>query len=49
MMTRLILTGACALFLVGCSAKTDSPSNSGPAAAAVATDTTLRFTLGEEL
>ncbi len=50
MMTRLIVTGACALFLIGCTKQTDTPSPAGNApAAAVATDTTMKFTLGEEL
>jgi len=42
MMNRLIVPGAFALLLIGCSAKTEVPSN-------VATDTTLKFQIGEEL
>ena len=40
MMNRLIVPGAFALFLIGCSAKTEVPSN-------VVTDTTLKFDLGD--
>lgn len=50
MMIRLIATGACALFLIGCSAKTEVPATPGAnVPAAAATDTTLKFEIGEEL
>lgn len=49
-MNRLITTSAIALFLVGCTAKTDSPSGAGntPAVAA-ATDTSAKFELGKNV
>ena len=47
MITRLIVTGACALFLVGCTAK-DTPSNAGtPPAATATTDSKATFDLGK--
>lgn len=50
MMTRLIVTGACALFLIGCSKKAETPSAPGThAPAAAATETTMKFQIGEEL
>jgi PBP1b-binding outer membrane lipoprotein LpoB len=50
-MIRLLVTGACALFLVGCTGKTETPTPSGntPAAPAVATDTKTVFDFGEEI
>ena len=50
MMIRLIVTGACALFLVGCTAKTDHPSTgTTPAAQAVTTDAKAVFELGQDI
>jgi hypothetical protein len=47
MIIRLMLTGACALFLVGCTAK-DTPSSAGtPPVANVATDSKATFELGK--
>jgi hypothetical protein len=46
MMIRLIATGACALFLVGCTA-TENPPAGNPPANAVATDASTRFELGK--
>ncbi len=47
-MTRLILTGACALFLIGCTAKTETPKGTPPVAAA-ATDAKAVFELGKDV
>jgi hypothetical protein len=50
-MIRLLVTGACALFLVGCTAKTETPAPGGtqPSAPAVATDTKAVFELGKDV
>lgn len=49
-MIRLLATGACALFLVGCTAKTETPgAGNTPAAARVATDTKAVFEIGQTL
>jgi hypothetical protein len=47
MMIRLIVTGACALFLVGCTADTHAAGNTP--AAAVATDSSARLELGKSI
>ncbi len=49
-MNRLITTSAIALFLIGCTAKTETPSGTGNTpAAAVATDTSAKFELGKNV
>ena len=49
-MNRLITTSAIALFLIGCTAKTETPSGTGnPPVAAVATDTSAKFELGKNV
>lgn len=49
-MIRLLATGVCALFLVGCTAKTETPAaGNNPAAASVATDTKAKFEIGQTL
>ncbi len=48
MMTRLIVTGACALFLVGCTAKDDPSTGTTPTATA-ATDAKATFELGKPI
>lgn len=49
MMIRLIVTGACALFLVGCGAKTETPSTGNTPAATATTDTKAVFELGQDV
>lgn len=50
-MIRLLVTGACALFLVGCTAKTETPAPAGntPSTPAAATDTKAVFELGKDI
>jgi len=50
MMMRLIVTGACALFLVGCSAKNEAPATPGNSGANAATvDAKGTFEIGQDL
>lgn len=49
MMIRLIVTGACALFLVGCGAKTETPSTGNTPVATATTDTKAVFELGQDV
>lgn len=46
-MTKLITASALALFLIGCTAKTENPSTPGNTPAAVATDAHTKFELGK--
>lgn len=46
-MMKLIAASALALCLVGCTAKTENPSNTGTTPAAVTTDASAKFELGK--
>lgn len=50
-MIRLLVTGACALFLVGCTAKTETPPPAGntPVTPAVVTDAKAVLELGKDV
>jgi hypothetical protein len=50
MTMRLLVTGACALFLVGCTAKVENPATPGNSVpSAVATDAKATFEIGRPL
>ena len=49
-MIKLIATGACALFLIGCSGEPAKTGNeTPPAKTAAATDTSAKFELGKDI
>ena len=48
-MIRLIAAGACALFLIGCSAEPADAAGKNQPADSVATDSSAKFELGQDI